>query len=99
MTKTHIYLPKVRTNSYPQNKELRSYASDGSSTMLPNPAIDDIAANNIACQEFDYTESLADEGANILPDDNNMMAHTDTMMSSEYEEYNIMPDDKIEGDK
>ena len=92
MNKTQIYLPKVRTNSYPKEKELRSFAPDGSSTMIPNSAVDDITANNIASQEFDYTESLVDEGANILPDDN-------ATMSSEYEEYNIMPDNKLEGDK
>ena len=71
MDKTQIYLPKVRTNSYPKEKELRSFAPDGSSTMIPNSAVDDITANNIACQEFDYTESLADEGNDTLTNDNN----------------------------
>ena len=92
MTKTQIYLPKFRTDSYPMEKELRSFAPDGSSTMIPNSAVDDITANNIACQEFDYTESLVDGRTNIHPDDT-------ATMTSDYEEYNIMPDNKLEGDK
>lgn len=61
------YLPFARTSYYPKQNEIRSFAPNGDSTPLANPAIDPIVANNIASQEFDYTESLANEGANILP--------------------------------
>ncbi|WP_294349300.1 hypothetical protein [uncultured Clostridium sp.] len=60
------YLPRTRTCYHPQN--IRSFAPNGTSTKLANPATNRIVANNIACQEFDYTESLADEGENILPE-------------------------------
>lgn len=61
------YLPRVRTSYHPTQDEIRSFAPNGSSTPLANPAVDPIVANNIASQEFDYTESLADEGNTVLP--------------------------------
>lgn len=67
--KNKPYLPKARTSYHPKQGEIRSFAPDGSSTPLANPAVDPIVVNNIAWQEFDYTESLADEGKNILPND------------------------------
>lgn len=70
MSKKTPYLPKVRTSYHPTENEIRSYSPNGESTMLPNPANDPIVANNISGQEFDYTDSLADEGDSILPDDN-----------------------------
>ena len=63
------YLPRVRTCYHPKQNELRSFAPDGSSTPLANPAVDPIVVNNIAWQEFDYTQSLIDEGDNILSND------------------------------
>lgn len=92
MDKTQIYLPKVRTNYHPKESELRSFAPDGSSTKVPNPAVDDITVNNIAWQEFDYTESISDENATMTNDykEHNIMAARDE---------DIFPDDKIEGDK
>ncbi|MBE6048495.1 MAG: hypothetical protein E7213_08885 [Clostridium sp.] len=63
------YLPKVRTSYHPNQHEIRSFAPDGSSTPLPNPAVDPIVVNNISWQEFDYTDNLVDEGQNILPND------------------------------
>lgn len=63
------YLPKVRTDYHPTENEMKSQAPNGDSISLPNPAVDSIAVNNIAGQEFDYTENLADGGTNILSND------------------------------
>ena len=55
------YLPKNRT-FYPATKgNLKSYAPNGNYTILPNPAEDPIVVNNIAWQEFDYTEDISDD--------------------------------------
>ncbi|MGL4109674.1 hypothetical protein [Clostridium sp. LP20] len=69
MSEKKPYLPKVRTSYHPTENEIKSYAPNGDSTPLPNPTVDSIAVNNIAGQEFDYTESLVEEGTNILSDD------------------------------
>lgn len=69
MNKKTPYLPKVRTSYSPTENEIKSYSPNGDSTMLPNPANDDIVVNNIAWQEFDYTDSLAGEGDSILPNE------------------------------
>jgi hypothetical protein len=61
------YLPHARTSYSPKQADIRSFAPNGDSTPLANPAVDPIVANNIASQEFDYTESLESGGANILP--------------------------------
>ncbi|MDS0526683.1 hypothetical protein NNC19_13405 [Clostridium sp. SHJSY1] len=61
------YLPKVRTSYSPKQSEIKSFAPNGDSTPLANPAVDPIVVNNIAWQEFDYTENPLDEGTNILP--------------------------------
>ena len=50
------YLPRARTWYKPNPDDLTSEAPDGSYTKLPNPLEDAIVSNNIACQEFDYTE-------------------------------------------
>ncbi|MCR4944009.1 MAG: hypothetical protein K5986_06060 [Clostridium sp.] len=63
------YLPRVRTSYYPKESEIRSFSPSGDSTPLANPAVDPIVANNIASQEFDYTQSLANEGEDTLPYD------------------------------
>ncbi|SFD08085.1 hypothetical protein [Clostridium uliginosum] len=51
------YLPKVRTDYHPDNDDIKS-SSCGVSTYIPNPAVDDIASNNIVCPEFDYTDNM-----------------------------------------
>lgn len=66
MKNKHVYLPDARTSYYPKEEEIMSFAPDGSYTTLPNPAVDNIVVNNIACQEFDYTENLFN--VNILED-------------------------------
>ncbi|MBE6050960.1 MAG: hypothetical protein E7214_10005 [Clostridium sp.] len=65
--KSKPYLPRTRTYYHPDG--IKSFAPDGTAINLTNPAVDPITVNNIAWQEFDYTESLADEGKNILPED------------------------------
>ena len=60
------YLPKNRT-FYPKTRgDLKSFAPDGNYTILPNPAEDPIVVNNIAWQEFDYTEDLTDDEGDYL---------------------------------
>jgi hypothetical protein len=58
MTTKRPYLPKLRIDNNVKDGELRSFSPKGDSTFIPNPATDSIVANNIACQEFDYTEEL-----------------------------------------
>ena len=54
--KNRDYLPRERAWYKPEEHELISKAPDGSETPLPNPLKDPIVCNNIACNEFDYTE-------------------------------------------
>lgn len=71
MNKDKPYLPKVRTCYSPNENEIKSYSKNGDSTSLPNPAVDDIVVNNIAWQEFDYTESLANANDSIISENKN----------------------------
>ena len=66
MSKKAPYLPKVRTCYHPTEDEIKSYSSDGTAISLANPAVDPIVVNNIAGQEFDYTESMYDAEDSIL---------------------------------
>ena len=61
MTEKKPYLPKARTGYNPTDDELRSFSPKGYSTLIPNPVTDPIVANNIACQEFNYTEDLEED--------------------------------------
>ncbi len=54
------YLPKVRTDYYPTQSEIENSTGVDFSINLSNPAVDPIVCNNIANQEFDYTESMFD---------------------------------------
>lgn len=54
------YLPKVRTDYHPSDSECQSSTGVGQTTNIPNPASDPIVVNNIANQEFDYTQDLMD---------------------------------------
>ena len=54
------YLPKVRTYYYPTQSEIENSTGVDFPINLPNPAVDPIVCNNIANQEFDYTESMFD---------------------------------------
>lgn len=54
--KNKTYLPKVRDILAPSENDLVSKAPNGSDTYLANHVTDPITVNNIACQEFDYTE-------------------------------------------
>lgn len=61
MTDKKIYLPKARTGYNPTDEELRSFSPKGDSTLTPNPVTDPVVVNNIAWQEFDYTEDLDED--------------------------------------
>ena len=52
------YLPKIRTNYHPTEDECNNYTEVGKPENIPNPAVDPIVANNIASQEFDYTQDM-----------------------------------------
>lgn len=52
------YLPKVRTNYHPSNKDCQTSTEVGTTNNIPNPANDPIVVNNIASQEFDYTQDM-----------------------------------------
>ena len=54
------YLPKVRTDYHPSKSDCQTSTDVGKTTNLPNPATDPIVVNNIASQEFDYTQDLMD---------------------------------------
>lgn len=60
MDKSKPYLPKERTCYHPKNKDVNKF-NKGEEIKLPNPANDDIVVNNIAWQEFDYTENMTDD--------------------------------------
>ena len=65
MTEKKPYLPKLRTGYNLPDEELRSYSPKGDSTFIPNPATDPIVVNNIAWQEFNYTEDLEQDEDNL----------------------------------
>lgn len=52
----NVYLPRERAYYEPSAEALISHSPEGVDTKLANPVTDDIVANNIASQEFDYTE-------------------------------------------
>ena len=60
MDKSKPYLPKERTCYHPTSKGVNKF-NKGEEVKLPSPVKDDIVANNIACQEFDYTENMTDD--------------------------------------
>lgn len=59
--KSRPYLPKMRTEYHPTQEECNDYTEIGHPENMPNPANDPIVVNNIACQEFDYTEKMLDD--------------------------------------
>lgn len=54
------YLPKVRTDYTPAQSDVESATGVNFPINMPNPAVDSITVNNIAWQEFDYTQDVAD---------------------------------------
>lgn len=54
--KSENYLPRERTGYAPKKHDLVSSSEEGITTPLTNTVEDPITCNNIACQEFDYTE-------------------------------------------
>lgn len=69
MKKNKPYLPDVRTCYHPTDAEVSGYGQDETS-HIANPAVDDIVVNNIAWQEFDYTEDLYNADSSVLPVEN-----------------------------
>lgn len=61
----HAYLPNERDDYHLPDEDLISTAPNGDITMIPNPVTDDIVVNNIAWQEFNYTDSMADRLSEI----------------------------------
>ena len=57
-TKKKPYAPKIRTDYHPTEEECSSYTEVGHPENIPNPANDPLVANNIASQEFDYTQDM-----------------------------------------
>lgn len=58
--KNYVYPPKMRTDYHPSKEECQTSTDVGRTTNIPNPATDPIVANNIASQEFDYTQDMMD---------------------------------------
>lgn len=56
--KNKPYLPKVRTDYHPTKSKCDNYTEIGHPEDMPNPAHDPIVVNNIASQEFDYTQDM-----------------------------------------
>ena len=52
------YLPKMRTDYTPNDESVESATGVDFPINMPNPAIDSIVVNNIASQEFDYTQDM-----------------------------------------
>lgn len=52
------YLPKMRTDYTPSDESVESATGVDFPINMPNPAVDSIVVNNIAYQEFDYTEDM-----------------------------------------
>ena len=54
------YLPNIRTNYHPTSSSVESATGVDFKIHMPNPAVDPIVVNNIAWQEFDYTQYMVD---------------------------------------
>jgi hypothetical protein len=52
------YLPKMRTDYTPSDESVESATGVDFPINMPNPAVDPIVVNNIAYQEFDYTQDM-----------------------------------------
>jgi hypothetical protein len=52
------YLPKMRTDYSPNDESVESATGVDFPINMPNPATDSIVVNNIATQEFDYTQNV-----------------------------------------
>lgn len=65
-TSGNPYLPKMRTNYQPSDESVESGTGVDFPINMPNPAVDPIVVNNIASQEFDYTQDM------LSPDDYNL---------------------------
>ena len=55
---TSAYLPKMRTDYAPSDESVESSTGVDFPINMPNPTVDPIVVNNIANQEFDYTQDM-----------------------------------------
>lgn len=58
---SNVYLPKVRSYYEPPKDSLVSKSPEGLNTPLANTVEDPIVVNNIACNEFNYTDDIYDD--------------------------------------
>lgn len=58
---SNVYLPKVRSYYEPNKESLVSKSPEGFDTVLANTVEDPIVVNNIACNEFNYTDDIYDD--------------------------------------
>lgn len=59
--KSNVYLPHIRSYYEPDKESLISKSPEGVDTPLANTVEDPIVVNNIACNEFTYTDDLEDD--------------------------------------
>lgn len=59
--KSNTYSPNVRSYYEPNKESLISKSPEGVDTPLANTVEDPIVVNNIACNEFNYTDDFEDE--------------------------------------
>lgn len=52
------YLPKVRSYYHKTDEECQTTNEGGSTEEVASPIEDDIVVNNIAYQEFEYTDDM-----------------------------------------
>lgn len=60
------YLPKLRTGYSPSDTAINSVSGTDKDIHLPNPATDPIVVNNIAYQEFDYTQGMSEDNDDFI---------------------------------
>lgn len=59
--KSNVYLPNIRSYYEPDKESLISKSPEGLDTTLANTVEDSIVVNNIACNEFNYTDDFEDD--------------------------------------
>lgn len=59
--KSNVYLPNIKSYYEPDKESLISKSPEGLDTTLANTVEDSIVVNNIACNEFNYTDDFEDD--------------------------------------
>lgn len=65
----NLYPPKIRTDYEPSQDDVESATGVDFPINMPNPTIDPIVSNNIANQEFDYTQDMRCPDNDEIDDD------------------------------